>query len=170
MPALLFLPNILLEKQLVAWLRGITAAAAAKSLQFSSVAQSCPNLCTSAAAKLLQSCPTLCDPRDGSSPGFPVPGILQARTLCTSVVSNSVRPHRWQPTRLPLPWDSPGKNIGVGCHCLLCRGITTIPQIFQQLETLTPDAWIIGTIFQVTVSSLIHFSPPPRIIFIKLLL
>ena len=34
-----------------------------------------------AAAKLLQSCPTLCDPRDGSPPGSPVPGILQARTL-----------------------------------------------------------------------------------------
>ena len=35
----------------------------------------------SAAAKLLQSCPTLCDPTDGSPPGSPVPGILQARTL-----------------------------------------------------------------------------------------
>ena len=34
-----------------------------------------------AAAKSLQSCLTLCDPRDSSSPGFPVPGILQARTL-----------------------------------------------------------------------------------------
>ena len=34
-----------------------------------------------AAAKALQSCPTLCDPRDGSPPGFLVPGILQARTL-----------------------------------------------------------------------------------------
>ena len=34
-----------------------------------------------AAAKLLQSCLTLCDPVDGSSPGSPVPGILQARTL-----------------------------------------------------------------------------------------
>ena len=34
-----------------------------------------------AAAKLLQSCPTLCDPIDGSPPGSPVPGILQARTL-----------------------------------------------------------------------------------------
>ena len=34
-----------------------------------------------AAAKLLQSCPTLCDPIDSSPPGFPVPGILQARTL-----------------------------------------------------------------------------------------
>ena len=36
-----------------------------------------------------------------------------------SVVSDSVRPHRRQPTRLPCPWDSPGKNIGVGCHSLL---------------------------------------------------
>ena len=34
-----------------------------------------------AAAESLQSCPTLCDPIDGSPPGFPVPGILQARTL-----------------------------------------------------------------------------------------
>ena len=37
----------------------------------------------------------------------------------TSVMSNSVRPHRWQPTRLPHPWDAPGKNTGVGCHFLL---------------------------------------------------
>ena len=36
-----------------------------------------------------------------------------------SVVSDSVRPHRWQSTRLPRPWDSPGKNTGVGCHFLL---------------------------------------------------
>ena len=36
---------------------------------------------TAAAAKSLQSCPTLCDPIDGSPPGSPVPGILQARTL-----------------------------------------------------------------------------------------
>ena len=40
-----------------------------------------PALAAAAAAKLLQSCPTLCDPIDGSPPGFPVPGILQARTL-----------------------------------------------------------------------------------------
>ena len=35
-------------------------------------------------------------------------------------MSDSVGPHRRQPTRLPCPWDSPGKNTGVGCHCLLC--------------------------------------------------
>ena len=34
-------------------------------------------------------------------------------------MSNSVRPHRRQPNRLPSPWDSPGKNNGVGCHFLL---------------------------------------------------
>ena len=38
-------------------------------------------IATAATAKSLQSCPTLCDPRDGSPPGSPVPGILQARTL-----------------------------------------------------------------------------------------
>ena len=37
----------------------------------------------------------------------------------TSVISDSVRPHRRQPTRMPRPWDSPGKNTGVGCHCKL---------------------------------------------------
>ena len=36
-----------------------------------------------------------------------------------SVISNSVRPHRQQPTRLRHPWVSPGKNTGVGCHFLL---------------------------------------------------
>ena len=42
-----------------------------------------------AAAKSLQSCPTLCDPMDGSLPGSPVPGILQARTLEWAAISFS---------------------------------------------------------------------------------
>ena len=42
-----------------------------------------------AAAKSLQSCPTLCDPIDGSPPGSPVPGILQARTLEWGAISFS---------------------------------------------------------------------------------
>ena len=46
-------------------------------------------LCNPAAAKSLQSCPTLCDPRDGSPPGSPVPGILQARTLERVAISFS---------------------------------------------------------------------------------
>ena len=86
------------------------------------------------AAKSLQSCPTLCDLIDGSLPGSPIPGILQARRLewvaisfsnpwkwkwSRSVVSHSSQPHRLQPTRLLCPWDFPGKSTGVGCHCLL---------------------------------------------------
>ena len=44
---------------------------------------------TAAAAKSLQPCPTLCDPIDGSPPGSPVPGILQARTLEWVAISSS---------------------------------------------------------------------------------
>ena len=47
------------------------------------------NSAAAAAAKLLQSCPTLCDPIDGSPPGSPVPGILQARTLEWGAISFS---------------------------------------------------------------------------------
>ena len=48
-----------------------------------------PKFSAAAAAKSLQSCPTLCDPIDGSPPGSPVPGILQARTLEWVAVSLS---------------------------------------------------------------------------------
>ena len=44
-----------------------------------------------AAAKSLQSCPTLCDPIDGSSPGTPIPGILQTRTLEWVAISSPVQ-------------------------------------------------------------------------------
>ena len=48
-------------------------------------------------------------------------GILQYTHCCciASVTSNSMRPSRRQLTRLLCPWDSPGKNAGVGCHFLL---------------------------------------------------
>ena len=46
-------------------------------------------MAAAAAAKSLQSCPTLCDPRDGSPPGSPVPGILQARTPEWVAISSS---------------------------------------------------------------------------------
>ena len=48
-----------------------------------------PSAAAAAAANLLQSCPTLCDPIDGSPPGSPVPGILQARTLKWVAISFS---------------------------------------------------------------------------------
>ena len=47
-------------------------------------------------------------------------------------MSNSVRPHRWQPPRLPRPWDSPGKNTGVGCHFLLqCMKVKSESEVAQ---------------------------------------
>ena len=47
-------------------------------------------------------------------------GLLLLLLLCRfSHVSDSVQPHRRQPTRLLHPWDFPGKSTGVGCHCLL---------------------------------------------------
>ena len=89
---------------------------------------------TAAAAKSLQSCPILCDPIDGSPPGSPVPGILQARTLEWVAISFSsawkwkvkvkslsrvqLFANPWTAAyRLLCPWDLPGKSTGVGCHC-----------------------------------------------------
>ena len=53
-------------------------------------------------------------------------------------MSDSVRPHRWQPTRLPRPWDSPGKNTGVGCHFLLqCMKVESESEVTQSCPTLS---------------------------------
>ena len=49
-----------------------------------------------------------------------------------------MRPHRWQPTRLPRPWDSPGKNAGVGCHLLLqCMKVKSEREVAQLCPTLS---------------------------------
>ena len=54
-----------------------------------------------------------------------------------SVVSDSVRPHRRQPIRLPRPWDSPGKNTGVGCHFpLQCMKVKSESEVAQSCLTL----------------------------------
>ena len=53
-------------------------------------------------------------------------------------MSDSMRPHRQQPTRLPHPWDSPGKNTGVGCHFLLqCWKVKSESEVAQ--SCLTPS-------------------------------
>ena len=73
-------------------------------------------------------------------------------------MSDSVRPHRWQPTRLPHPWDSPGKNTGVGCHFLLqCMKVKSEIEVAQSCPTPSnpmdcslPDSSIHG-IFQARV-------------------
>ena len=90
-----------------------------------------------AAAKSLQSCPTLCDPREGSPPGSPVPGILQARTLEWVAISFS-NAWKWKVKvkslsrvrLLATPWtvayqapSSMGfsrQEYWSGCRCLLC--------------------------------------------------
>ena len=53
-------------------------------------------------------------------------------------MSDSVRPQRQQPTRLPRPWDSPGKNTGVGCHFLLqCIKVKSESEVAQSCLTLS---------------------------------
>ena len=52
-------------------------------------------------------------------------------------MSNSERPHKQQPTRLPCPWDSPDKNTGVGCHFLLqCMKVKSESEVSQSCPTL----------------------------------
>ena len=52
-------------------------------------------------------------------------------------MSDSVWPNRWQPTRFPRPWDSPGKNTGVGCHFLLqCMKVKSEKEVIQLCLTL----------------------------------
>ena len=67
---------------------------------------------------------------------------LTVRRCCycyiASVVSDPVRPHRRQPTRLPRPWDSPGKNTGVGCHFLhQCMKVNSESEVAQPCPTLS---------------------------------
>ena len=69
-----------------------------------------------------------------------------------------MRPHRWQPTRLPHPWDSPGKNTGVGCHFLLqCMIVKSESEVAQSSPTLSnsmdcsPPGSSIHEIFQARV-------------------
>ena len=53
-------------------------------------------------------------------------------------MADSVRPHRRQPTRLPRPWDSPGKNTGVGCHFLFqCMKVKSQSEVAQSCLTLS---------------------------------
>ena len=73
-------------------------------------------------------------------------------------MSNSVRPHRRQPTRLPRPWDSPGKNIGVRCHFLLqCMKVKSESEVAQSCPTLcnpmhcSPPGSSVHGIFQARV-------------------
>ena len=83
-------------------------------------------------------------------------------------MSDSVRPHRWQPSRL-RPWDSPGKNTGVGCHFLLqCMKVNSESEVAQSCPTLSdptdcsPPGSSVHGIFQARVLEwgAIAFSDP----------
>ena len=64
--------------------------------------------------------------------------ILCCYCQVTLVVSDSVQSHRRQPTRLPCPWDSPGKNTGVDCHFLLqCMKVKSESEVAQSCPTLS---------------------------------
>ena len=76
----------------------------------------------------------------------------------TSVMSNSMQPLRWQPTRLLCPLDSPGKNTGVGCHFLLqCMKVKSESEVAQSCLTFSdpmdcsPPGSSIHGIFQARV-------------------
>ena len=116
-------------------------------------------------AKLLQSCPTLCDPIEGSPPSSSIPGILQARILQWVAISfsNACMHAKSLQSCLTLllllsrfshvltlcdprdgsppgsrPWDSPGKNTGVGCHFLLqCMKVKSESEVAQSCSTLS---------------------------------
>ena len=69
-----------------------------------------------------------------------------------------MRPHRWQPTRLLCPWDSLGKNTGVGCHFLLqCTKVKSESEVTQSCPTLrepmdcSPPGFSVHGIFQARV-------------------
>ena len=80
------------------------------------------------------------------------------RSEVTSVMSNSVRPHGRQPNMLPHPWDSPGKNTGVGCHFLLqwvkmkseSKVAQSCPTLYDPMDCSLPGSSVHG-IFQARV-------------------
>ena len=124
---------------------------------------------SSAAAKSLQSCPTLCDRRDGSPPGYPILGILQARTLEWVAISFSnawkwkvkvkslsciwllatpwTAAHQAPPSMgfsrqehwSGVPWPSP-------CHCIQFVFVS-VPHYFVQTIL---SVWVISIIFAIT--------------------
>ena len=87
-------------------------------------------------------------------------------------MSDSVRPHRWQPTRLPHRWDSPGKNTGVGCHFLLqCMKGKSQSEVAQSRPTLSdpmdrsPPGSSVHGIFQAGVLEWGAFAFSNRVMF-----
>ena len=59
-------------------------------------------------------------------------------------MSNSMRPHRWQPASLLCPWESPGKNTGVGCHfllqCMRAKSLQAFPTLCDRVDSSPPGS------------------------------
>ena len=101
--------------------------------------------CPSATAKSLQSCPTLCDPRDGSPPDSPIPGILQARTTgvgchfllqCMKGKSESEVSQACLTLRDPMDCSPPGSSIH-GIYCKLkCLCLEPCPPVDCRMEEI----------------------------------
>ena len=90
-----------------------------------------------------------------------------AAAAAASVVSDSVQPRRRQPTRLPSPCDSPGKNTGVGCHFLLqCVKVKSESEVTQSCLTLhdsvdcSPPGSSVHGIFQARVLEWVPLPSP----------
>ena len=85
-------------------------------------------LCVTPQTEAHQAPPSLGFSRQEHWSGLPFPSPMHEREKwkwSCSVMSNSLRPHGLQPTRLLHPWDFPGKSTGVGCHCLLLHLTST---------------------------------------------
>ena len=78
----------------------------------------------------------------------------KVKSVSRSVMSDSLRPFGLQPARLLCPWDSPGKNTGVGCHALL-QGIFPTQGWYPRLFCLLP--WHAGSLPLVPPGSPIEF-------------
>ena len=69
---------------------------------------------------------------------FTFPPTVYSVSVSRSVVADSLRPHGLQPTRFHCPWNSPGKNTGVGCHFLLqCMKVKSESEVTQSCLTLS---------------------------------
>ena len=99
------------------------------SRQWFSQLYPCNAAAAAAAAKLLQSCPSLCDPIDGSSLGFSVPGILQARTL------------EWGAISFSSAWKRKGKVKSLSCAWLLATPWTAAYQAPPSMGFSRQEYW-----------------------------
>ena len=111
-----------------------------------------------AAAKSLQSCPTLCDPIDGSPPGSPIPGILQARTLEWVAISFSSA-WKWKVkgkslSRDPMDCSPPGSSVHGIFQARVLEWGTIAFSVSSSLDT--GNLWLIFCFFCFAFANILH--------------